>query len=135
MPPDSGYTRRMFQTVATVTGAGLLIALLWATRDALILIYISALIAMGLSPLVKLIERPHRGGARRRVPRWLAILAIYLVVVSVFVFVGLLVIPPLISQASSLWAKLPSEFNRLQNFLISHRLLTHEVTLEQAVQN
>jgi predicted PurR-regulated permease PerM len=135
MAPDPGFTRRMFQTVATVTGAVLLIALLWATRDALILIYISALIAMGLSPLVKLIERPHRGGARRRVPRWLAILAIYLVVVGVFVFVGLLVIPPLISQASSLWAKLPSEFNRLQNFLISHRLLTHEVTLEQAVQS
>jgi predicted PurR-regulated permease PerM len=135
MAPDPGFTRRMFQTVATVTGAVMLIALLWAARDALILIYISALIAMGLSPLVKLIERPHRGGARRRVPRWLAILAIYLVVVGVFVFVGLLVIPPLISQASSLWAKLPSEFNRLQNFLIGHGLLTHEVTLEQAVQN
>jgi predicted PurR-regulated permease PerM len=132
--PDP-FTHRMLQTVATVTGVGLLISLLWATRDAVILIYISALIAMGLSPLVKLIERPPRGGARRRVPRWLAILAIYLVVVSVFIFLGLLVIPPLISQASALWAKLPSEFNRLQDFLISHRLLTHEVTLEQAVQN
>src|SRR5262245_8777415 len=105
--PDP-FPRRMFQTVATVTGVGLLIALLWATRDALILIYISALIAMGLSPLVKLIERPQRGGARRPVPRWLAILAIYIVVVSIFVFLGLLVIPPLISQASSLWARLPS---------------------------
>jgi len=90
---------------------------------------------MGLSPVVKLIERPHRSGTRRRVPRWLAILAIYIVVVGVFVFVGLLVIPPLISQASSLWARLPGEFNRLQNFLISHKLLSHEVTLEQAVQN
>jgi predicted PurR-regulated permease PerM len=132
--PDP-FTRRMFQTVVTVTAVGLLIALLWATRDALILIYISALIAMGLSPVVKLIERPHRSGTRRRVPRWLAILAIYIVVVGVFVFVGLLVIPPLISQASSLWARLPGEFNRLQNFLINHKLLSHEVTLEQAVQN
>ena len=135
MVSEPSFTRRMFQTVVTVAGVGLLIALLWATRDALILIYISALIAMGLSPVVKLIERPHRSGTRRRVPRWLAILAIYIVVVGVFVFVGLLVIPPLISQASSLWARLPGEFNRLQNFLINHKLLSHEVTLEQAVQN
>src|SRR6516165_5744860 len=98
MVSEPSFTRRMFQTVVTVAGVGLLISLLWATRDAVILIYISALIAMGLSPLVKLIERPPRGGARRRVPRWLAILAIYLVVVSVFIFLGLLVIPPLISQ-------------------------------------
>src|SRR6476620_11622378 len=134
MSSDKDFTRRMLQTVTTVVGAGLLVALLWAARDALMLVYVSALIAMGMSPLVKLIERPPKAGARR-VPRWLAILAIYLVVVSGFVFVGLLVIPPLVSQAASLWAKLPDEFNRLQHFLIEHGLMAHEVTLEQAVQN
>jgi predicted PurR-regulated permease PerM len=131
---DRDFTRRMLQTVTTVVGAGLLVALLWAARDALMIVYVSALIAMGMSPLVKLIERPPKAGARR-VPRWLAILAIYLVVVSGFVFVGLLVIPPLVAQASSLWAKLPGEFNRFQQFLIGHRLMVHEITLEQAVQN
>jgi predicted PurR-regulated permease PerM len=134
MSSDKEFTRRMLQTVTTVVGAGLLIALLWAARDALMIVYVSALIAMGMSPLVKLIERPPKAGAGR-VPRWLAILAIYLVVVSGFVFVGLLVIPPLVAQASSLWAKLPEEFNRFQQFLISHDLMVHEVTLEQAVQN
>jgi len=134
MSSDKEFTRRMLQTVTTVVGAGLLIALLWAARDALMIVYVSALIAMGMSPLVKLIERPPKPGAGR-VPRWLAILAIYLVVVSGFVFVGLLVIPPLVAQASSLWAKLPEEFNRFQQFLISHDLMVHEVTLEQAVQN
>ncbi len=119
MSSDKDFTRRMLQTVTTVAGAGLLVALLWAARDALMIVYVSALIAMGMSPLVKLIERPPKAGARR-VPRWLAILAIYLVVVSGFVFVGLLVIPPLVAQASSLWAKLPGEFNRFQQFLIGH---------------
>jgi predicted PurR-regulated permease PerM len=131
---DRDFTRRMLQTVATVAGAGLLVALLWAARDALMIIYVSALIAMGMSPLVKLIERPPKAGTRR-VPRWLAILAIYLVVVSAFVFLGLLVIPPLVAQASTLWEKLPGEFNRFQQFLISHGLMVHEITLEQAVQN
>ena len=134
MSSDKDFTRRMLQTVTAVVGAGLLVALLWAARDALMIVYVSALIAMGMSPLVKLIERPPKAGARR-VPRWLAILAIYLVVVSAFVFLGLLVIPPLVAQASTLWEKLPSEFNRLQQFLIGHGLMVHEITLEQAVQN
>src|SRR3954469_17750271 len=135
MSADREFTRRMLQTVAAVTGVVLLAALLWAARDALMLVYISALIAMGLSPVVKIIERPQRTGTTRRVPRWLAILVIYLFVVALFVFVGLLVIPPLVAQASSLWAQMPSEFNRFQSFLISHGLLVHEVTLEQAVQS
>jgi predicted PurR-regulated permease PerM len=125
----------MLQTVATVTGVGLLLAVLWATREALMLVYVSALIAMGLSPFVEFIQQPRRDKAMRRVPRWLAILAIYAVIVAVVSFVGLLVIPPLVSQASALWAELPSEFNRLQTFFIGHKLLTHRVTLEEAVQN
>jgi predicted PurR-regulated permease PerM len=135
MASDRDFTRRMLQTVSAVAGVAILVAILWAARDALMLVYVSALIAMGLSPLVKLIERPQRHGTRRRVPRWLAILAIYAVVVAVFVFVGLLVIPPLVAQGASLWAKLPSEFNRLQTFLINHKLMVHRVTLEEAVQS
>ena len=135
MLSDRDFTRRMLQTVATVAGIAILLSVLWAAREALLLVYVSALIAMGLSPLVKLIERPQRKASRSRVPRWLAILAIYAVIVAVVVFVGLLVIPPLVSQASSLWARLPSAFNRLQTFLISHKLMTHSVTLGEAVQN
>ena len=135
MLSDRDFTRRMLQTVATVAGVAILLALLWAAREALLLVYVSALIAMGLSPLVKLIERPQRAGGRRRVPRWLAILSIYAVLVVATVFIGLLVIPPLVAQGSSLWAKLPTEFNRLQTWLIGHKLMTHRVTLEEAVQN
>ena len=135
MLSDPDFTRRMLQTVATVTGTAILLAILWVAREALLHVYVSALIAMGLSPLVKLIERPRQNAAKRRVPRWLAILAIYAVLVAIVVLIGLLVIPPLVSQGSALWSKLPAEFNRLQTFLISHKLMTHRVTLEEAVQN
>ena len=135
MLSDRDYTRRMIQTVLTVAGSAILMALLWAAREALMLIYVSALIAMGFAPLVKLIERPGAQGGRRRVPRWLAILVIYAAMVAVLVLIGLMVIPPLVSQAESLWARLPAEFNRIQTFLISHKLMTHPVTLEEAVQN
>ena len=135
MVSDREFTRRMLQTIGTITGVAILLALLWAAREALMLVYVSALIAMGLSPLVRLIERPRRQGSRRRVPRWLAILSIYAVIVAAVVFLGLLVIPPLVAQGASLWNKMPAEFNRLQTFLVSHKLMVHKVTLEEAVQN
>jgi predicted PurR-regulated permease PerM len=135
MVSDREFTRRMLQTVGTITGVAILLALFWAAREALMLVYVSALIAMGLSPLVRLIERPRRQGSTRRVPRWLAILSIYAVIVAAVVFLGLLVIPPLVAQGATLWGKMPAEFNRLQTFLVSHKLMVHKVTLEEAVQN
>src|SRR3954467_15886793 len=115
----------MIQTVLAVAGVVLLLAVLWAAREALMLVYVSALHAMALSPLVKWIERPRRDNGRSRIPRWLAILSIYAVLSAVMVMAGLMVIPPLVGEGEALWAKLPSEFNRLQTFLIRHRIMTH----------
>jgi predicted PurR-regulated permease PerM len=129
MMTDRDFTRRLLQTVATVAGTAILVAILWAAREALLLVYISALIAMGFSPIVGVLERV------RGVPRWLAILVIYLAIVAVLVLVGLLIIPPLVAQAATLWAKIPTYFNEFQTYLIRHKLMVHRVTLEEAVQS
>jgi predicted PurR-regulated permease PerM len=125
----------MIQTVAAVAGAVVLLAALWVARGALMLVYVSALIAMGFAPIVSFIERPRKGDGRRFLPRWLAILAIYLVIVAGFVLLGLLVVPPLVGQASSLWERAPVEFNKLQTWLRDHHLMTRPVTLPQAIEN
>ena len=137
MISDRDYTRRMLQTIAAVVGAVVLVATLWAARDALLLIYISALAAMGFSPLVRLIEHPRPEGGSRRVPRWLAILVVYIAIVSILALVALAVVPPLVVQAEALWAKLPDEFNKMQSFMIDHGLMSSHsrVSLQQAVQN
>jgi len=49
---DKEFTRRLVQTVFTVATVAILIAVLWEAREALMLIYVSALIAMGFAPLV-----------------------------------------------------------------------------------
>jgi len=134
MLSDRDFRRRMFETVVTVAGIAVLLAALWAAREALMLVYVSALIAMGFSPLVRLIEQSNQN-VRRRVPRWLAILVIYLTIVGALVVLGLMVIPPLVAQAEALWTRLPSEFNKFQGFLIKYKLMTRQVTLEEAVQN
>lgn len=135
MLSDRDFTRRLLQTVLTVAGVAILIAVLWAAREALMLIYVSALIAMGFSPLVRLIEHPITARRNLRVPRWLAILVVYLTIVAVIVLVGLTVIPPLVAQAVSLWERMPAEFNRLQTFLVRYKLMRRPITLAEAVQS
>jgi predicted PurR-regulated permease PerM len=134
MLSDRDFRQRMIETVLTVAGVAIVIATLWAAREALMLVYISALIAMGFSPIVQLIEQRHASG-RRRLPRWFAILILYVAIVGALVVLGLMVIPPLVAQAEALWTRLPAHFNAFQNFLIRHKLMTHSVTLQEAVQS
>jgi predicted PurR-regulated permease PerM len=135
MLSDREFTRRMLQTVLTVAAVAILLAALWAAREALLLIYISVLIAMGFSPLVRLIERPRSGSGHLAIPRWLAILVIYLAIVAATVLVGLMVVPPLVAQAVSLWDRMPEDFDRFQSFLMRYKLMTRKITLAQAVQS
>ncbi len=134
MTSDREFTRRLLQAVATVAGAVVLLAALWEARAALMLVYVSALIAMGLAPIVHVLEhgKAGRGGP---LPRWAAILSVYLVIVGVFFVLGLLVLPPLVAQGVSLWERAPSEFNKAQTFLLRHHLMTRRITFEQAVEN
>jgi predicted PurR-regulated permease PerM len=132
LPADSRFQRRLFLTVGVVSAAVLLLAGAWAARAALILIYISALLAVGLAPVVQFIERRVRVG-RRRLPRSLAILSVYLVLAVLAGLFASIVVPPLIEQASALQQKLPGMFRHAQQFLISRGIIARPVTIEQAV--
>lgn len=134
MMSDRDFTRRLLQTVFAVAGVAVLLATLWAAREALLIVYVSALIAMGFSPLVRNIERRPRDDGRR-LPRWFAILLIYIALVALVVLVGLIVIPPFIAQATALWAKVPDEFDRLQSQLVRYKLMRRKITLAEAVQS
>ena len=64
----------------------LAVIVLWCAflvRDVLLLIYVSGLLAIGFSPIVRLIERQKvLPIGTRRFPRWLAILVLYLVILG-----------------------------------------------------
>jgi predicted PurR-regulated permease PerM len=105
---------------------------LWEVRDALMLVYISALAAIGLSPLVNAIERKRL--MRQRVPRWAAILVIYLFIVGVIVGITILVVPPIVMQARELAMELPRLLHQGQQWLMNRGLLTREISAQEAVQ-
>jgi predicted PurR-regulated permease PerM len=133
---DHEFTRRMVRTVLTVGAVVIGLYVVYEARDVLMIIYISALVAMGFSPLVRLVEHPGHGAARRSALRRIfAILAVYVAIVVAIVLIGFMVVPPLVDQAETLWLRAPEYFNRFQAFLIEHRLSTRSITIEEAVQN
>ena len=136
MPLDAyEYRRRVIWAIA-LTALG--VALAWSVylaRGVLLLIYISLLFAIGFSPLVRILERQRLlPVGTKRLPRWLAILTIYVALIGFLVAVGAMVIPQLVRQARELWAQLPEMFARAQRFLVERGLLDHTMTVREAVE-
>ena len=120
-----------------LAGAVFTIVLMWVlyhARGALMLIYVAAIVAIGLSPLVSAIERREDLITRSRVPRWLAILTIYLLVLAILVGVGMLVVPPLATQMRELWGRVPDLLHQGQQWLMERGLLSREISVGEAVQ-
>ena len=119
-----------------LVGLALTILLLWAfyiVREALLLIYVAALVAIGFSPVVAAIER-RRVAGRRRLPRWAAILLVYVTLIGSLVAVGMMVVPPLVMQAREFWTELPVMLQRGQQWLIERGILSEQLTVRDAVE-
>lgn len=101
----------------------------YLARHVILLIYIASLFAIGFSPVVRFVE------IRGRLPRWLAILVLYLVVLGALALVLRLIFPPLIEQARGFWAAAPKMFASVQQYLIDHGILQHQFTLREAVES
>jgi len=104
-------------------------------RDVLLLIYMSGLLAIGFSPIVRLIERQKvMPIGSKRFPRWLAILVLYVIILGTLTGIGFMIVPPLVHQGQQFWAALPDLFERGQQFLIDKGVLKEHLTLRQAVE-
>jgi predicted PurR-regulated permease PerM len=107
----------------------------YLVRDALLIVYVSGLLAMGFSPLVRAIERQKvLPIGKARVPRWLAILVPYVAIVAGIALLLVLVEPPLVEQAEALWTQLPDMFDRSQRFLVGKGVLHEHLTLGEAME-
>jgi predicted PurR-regulated permease PerM len=116
----------------------LAVILLWAAclvRSVLLLLYISALLAIGFSPIVRLIERQKVVPVgTSRLPRWLAILVLYIAILGTITGIGFLIFPPLVEQSVQLWEAAPEMIGRAQDFLIDKGLLRERLTWQEAVE-
>jgi predicted PurR-regulated permease PerM len=114
--------------------AGIIVWCAFLVRDVLLIIYVSGLLAIGFSLIIRLIERQKvLPIGTRRLPRWLAILVLYLTIIGTLTGVGFMIVPPLIEQSQQLVKALPEMFNRVQDFLIAKGLLSEHLSWQEAV--
>lgn len=137
MPSSDAAAKKslILWTIWMTVLAGILVWCAYLVRDVLLIIYVSGLLAIGISPIVRLIERQKvLPIGTRRFPRWLAILVLYLALIGVLTGVGFMIAPPLGDQAQQLGKALPDMFDRAQEFLIAKGLLKEHLSWQQAVQ-
>jgi predicted PurR-regulated permease PerM len=118
-----------------LVGVVMTAALAWVlfqVRDTILVIYVAALVAIGLSPIVTAIQRHPR--TPRRMPRWAAVLVIYLIFIGILTAIAMLVFPPLIAQARELWAEAPGHLERGQQWLVDRGLLMAPLSVREAVE-
>jgi predicted PurR-regulated permease PerM len=106
----------------------------YIARNALLIVYVSVLFTLGFSPIVRVIERPQILAITQRLPRWLAILILYLAILGTIALVLFLIFPPLVHQGQALWEKGPEMFDRGQQFLIDKGWLKEHLTIREAVE-
>lgn len=109
MPATDGTpsTRAIAKVFFVVVGLSALVYLAWLVRGPLLLVGISAFLALALGPAVALFDR-------RGVPRWAAILLVYLLIAAGVFGIGLLIVPPIVDQIEQLTADLPGYIDDLR---------------------
>lgn len=103
LPPMSHYAR------ATLTVAAVLVVLAaaWAVRNILLLVVVAAVLAVGLDPAVRRLQR-------LRVSRGWAVALIFLATIGFLALFAWLVVPPLVREVRQFAADIPGYINRLQ---------------------
>lgn len=91
----------------TIAGLAILLALLYQVRSVLLLVFIAVFLAIALGP-------PVDGLVRRHVPRALAILLVYFGLLGAIVGVGLLLVPPVVTQVEQLSTDIPGYVSDLR---------------------
>jgi predicted PurR-regulated permease PerM len=102
-----GELELFLKKVAIVVAAGLLLALLWVVRDVLVLVFIAAVLAAGISPAVHRVRVLGRYYLHRNVSRGAAALTVYLpFLIGLLLLAGFLA-PRMIVETRALGEQLP----------------------------
>ena len=108
---------------------------LYLVRGPLLLLYVCALFAAGLTPLVRWIERQRfLMIGKRRMPKPLAVLIIYGTVIGTIAGIGFAVIPQIVQQSRQFAKELPELIDRGQRQLAGWGLISPDISFKELLQ-
>ncbi len=91
---------------------GLLMVLLWQLRSLLVVLMISIVLASTLAPVIE-------SAQKLKIPRWLAVIGVYLGLIATFSLMIIVIGPAVVEQIQRLLRKLPSYLNVLETLIDS----------------
>lgn len=100
-----GYYARVTLTVVAVIA---MLAAAWSVRHIILLVIVAAVLAVGLDPPVRRLERLH-------IHRGWAVLIIFLATIGFLTLFGFLVVPPIVREVGQLSRQIPDYLRRLQH--------------------
>jgi predicted PurR-regulated permease PerM len=101
--------------VGVVIAAAIALLLLWAARDVLILIFIAAVLAAGISPAVHRVRVWGRHLFHKHIPRGTAVLIVYLPFLVIAIALLIFMVPRLVDDTRALSAQLPALLERMSS--------------------
>lgn len=93
-----------------VVSTGLLLVLLWQLRGLLVTLMIAVVLAATLAPIIE-------NAQKLRIPRWLAVIVVYLGLISILTGVGVLIGPTVVQQIERLIRRLPTYLEIVRSLL------------------
>lgn len=109
-----------------IVAIGFLVVLLWQLRSLLVALMIAVVLAAAITPLVDAAEK-------LRLPRWLAVITVYLSLIASLTGAGLIVGPTLATQIQSLVSSLPLYVENLWK-LVENIALKEGITNTEAIR-
>lgn len=98
------FTAKLLITAAVF----IFFALLWLVKEVLILVFIAAVLAAGISPAVRHVQIRSRLHFHRRLPRGPAVLIVYFPFVFVAALLAFILVPQLIADSQELTRQIPA---------------------------
>lgn len=94
--------------VVIVVAIALLVVFLWYVRDVLLIIAIAAMLAAGISPVIKRVRVWVRHRTGRRIRRGTAVLLVYFPLLILAILVAIFGVPALLAESNQLVRQLPA---------------------------
>ena len=105
------------KTIFVVAAVALMLWLLVQIKEMALLIFVSLMLSLALSPFVEFLEK-------RKIPRGLAVLIIYIIIVSIVALIGAVALPPIISQTTRFIKSFPQIISSLGSTPILNKVTT-----------
>ncbi len=122
-------------SLAVIAASLLLAIIVLHTRTEIRWVFAALFLALAMNPAVDRLESLRLRG-HKVLPRWLAILVVYLLLLALFVFLVLQVIPPIIREFEHLGSKVPGyveDFRRWANQNQQFQDLNHKYDITRTL--